>query len=266
MKNDYHELKRFLDKKVREYNQPVFIDTDPISIPHSFSKKQDIEIAGFFAAVFSWGNRTTIINKSGELMMLMENSPYDFCIHHSDNDLKRLLAFKHRTFNATDLLYFITFFKMHYNKYNSLENAFTKWMNKKELTVENGLNGFYNYFFSLPDVPERTKKHIATPEKRSSCKRLNMFLRWMVRSDTKGVDFGIWKNISPAQLVCPVDVHVARIARELKLLHRRQIDWQAALDLTAFLRTLDKADPVKYDFALFGTGVMENKSRIYRVN
>lgn len=266
MKNDDYELKKFLDKKVREYNRPVFIDTDPISIPHGFSKKQDIEIAGFFAAIFSWGNRTTIINKSKELMKLMDNSPYDFCIQHSNNDLKRLLTFKHRTFNATDLLYFIAFFKMHYNKHRSLENAFTRWMDKKALTVENGLTGFYSYFFSLPEVPERTKKHIASPEKRSSCKRLNMFLRWMVRKDNKGVDFGIWTNISPAQLVCPVDVHVARVAHELKLLHRRQIDWQAALDLTAFLRTLDKTDPVKYDFALFGTGVMENKSRTYRVN
>jgi len=259
VKND---LKKFLDRKVDCYNQPSFIKDDPISIPRRFSKKQDIEIAGFFAAVFSWGNRTTIINKSNELMQLMDNAPYEFCLNHTDKDLKKLLSFKHRTFNTTDLLYFVSFFNMHYRKHSSLEPAFTQWMNKKDKTVENALNGFYHYFFSMPDVPQRTRKHIAAPENRSSCKRLNMFLRWMVRSDGKGVDFGAWKNISPAQLVCPLDVHVIRVATELKILHRKVPDWQAALELTSFLRTLDKADPVKYDFALFGTGVMENKKTV----
>jgi len=249
----------FLNTKVDLYNQPSFIKDDPISIPYLFTKKQDIEIAGFFAAIFSWGNRSTIINKSKELMQLMENEPYAFCLNHSDKELKKIVAFKHRTFNATDLLYFISFFKMHYTKHHSLENAFTQWMTKKDKTVENGLKGFYHYFFSLPDIPERTRKHIASPEKNSSCKRLNMFLRWMVRSDDKGVDFGIWKNISPAQLICPVDVHVARVSRQLHLIERHPVDWQMALELTACLRTLDKADPVKYDFALFGTGVMKNK-------
>lgn len=256
MKND---LQEFLDRKAGLYNQLSFIKGDPVSIPHLFTKKQDIEIAGFFAAIFSWGNRTTIINKSKELLQLMDNSPWSFCLHHSANDLKKLFHFKHRTFNTTDLLYFISFFKMHYSKHQSLEIAFTQQMNKKDETVEKGLNGFYHYFFSLPTVPGRTRKHIASPEKRSSCKRLNMFLRWMVRNDGKGVDLGIWKNISPSQLVCPVDVHVARVARQFNLLKRKPVDWQAALELTAYLRTLDKADPVKYDFALFGTGVMENK-------
>lgn len=259
MKND---LKAYLDQKVELYNQPSFIKDDPISIPHLFIKKQDIEIAGFFAAIFAWGNRTTIINKSTELMLLMHNTPFDFCINHSDKDLKSLLHFRHRTFNATDLLYFIAFFKMHYSKHDSLETAFTQWMSKKDETVENALAGFYHYFFSLPDIPERTRKHIASPEKNSSCKRLNMFLRWMVRRDDKSVDFGIWKNISPAQLICPVDVHVARIAKQLKLIQRKPVDWQTALELTAYLRTLDKSDPVKYDFALFGTGVMEKQSLI----
>ena len=155
---------------------------------------------------------------------------------------------------------------MHYSNHNTLETAFTKWMTKKDETVENGLKGFYHYFFSLPDIPERTRKHIASPEKNSSCKRLNMYLRWMVRSDDKAVDLGLWKNISPSQLICPVDVHVARVAKELKLLQRQPVNWQAALELTAFLRTLDKADPVKYDFALFGTGVMETKTLIKRTN
>jgi len=259
------KLKEYLEQKVDLYNQPSFIKNDPITIPHSFSKKQDIEIAGFFAAIFSWGNRTTIINKSKELMQLMDHDPHAFCMHHSDKDLKNLLHFKHRTFNPTDLLYFISFFKMHYTKHESLETAFTVWMTQKDKTVENGLKGFYHYFFSLPDIPERTRKHIASPEKNSSCKRLNMYLRWMVRSDHKGVDFGIWKNISPAQLICPVDVHVARVAKELNLMQRQPVDWQTALELTAFLRTLDKADPVKYDFALFGTGVMENKTLILKI-
>lgn len=256
MKND---LKKLLDRKADRYNQPSFIKDDPISIPRGFTKKQDIEIAGFFTAVFSWGNRTTIINKSNELIQLMDNAPYQFCTEHSDNDLKKLLQFRHRTFNTTDLLYFISFFNMHYRNHPSLESAFTRWMNKKDETVENALNGFYHYFFSLTDIPQRTRKHIAAPENRSSCKRLNMFLRWMVRNDSKGVDFGIWKNISPAQLVCPLDVHVIRVATQLNILQRKIPDWQAALELTSFLRTLDKADPVKYDFALFGTGVMENK-------
>lgn len=260
MKIDPEKIKLLLGSKVKLYNNPAFIKDDPISIPHSFTKKQDIEIAGFFAAIFSWGNRTTIINKSKELMLLMDNDPHAFCLNHSVKELKTLLQFKHRTYNATDLLYFIDFFKMHFSKQDSLENAFTQWMSTKDKTVENGLKGFYHYFFSLPDIPERTRKHIASPEKNSSCKRINMFLRWMVRSDDKGVDFGIWKNISPAQLVCPVDVHVARVAKELNLMERKPIDWQTALELTAFLRTLDKADPVKYDFALFGTGVMENKT------
>lgn len=259
MKND---LKKYLAQQVALYNQPSFIKDDPICIPRSFTKKQDIEIAGFFAAMFAWGNRTTIINKSRELMKLMDNDPHAFCLHHSDKDLKTLLHFKHRTFNATDLLYFIAFFNMHFSRHDSLENAFTQWMHKKDDTVEKGLAGFYNYFFSLPDIPGRTRKHIASPEKNSSCKRLNMYLRWMVRSDDNGVDFGIWKNISPAQLICPVDVHVARVARQLNLMQRQPIDWQTALELTAYLRTLDKTDPVKYDFALFGTGVMENKTQM----
>jgi uncharacterized protein (TIGR02757 family) len=168
-------------------------------------------------------------------------------------ELKRLVSFKHRTFSATDLLYFIEFFKYHYSKHKSLERAFEKHGN----TAAEMLTGFHHYFFSLEHVPARTKKHIATPERKSSCKRLNMFLRWMVRYDDKGVDFGIWKNISPAQLICPIDLHVARVARRLGILKRTQTDWQAALELTQYLRTLDKNDPVKYDFALFNLGVME---------
>jgi uncharacterized protein (TIGR02757 family) len=246
-------VKEFLDKKVAFYNQPSFIMSDPISIPHRFNKKQDIEIAGFFAAIFAWGNRTTIIRKSSELMELMDNAPHAFCMQHQSTDLQRLLHFKHRTFNSTDLLYFISFFRFHYAKEASLETAFTK--NGK--TLEEMLTGFHRYFFSLEDVPNRTKKHIATPERGSTCKRLNMFLRWVVRKDDKGVDFGIWKKISPSQLICPIDLHVARVARSMGILKRKQTDWQAALELTDYLRTLDKADPVKYDLALFSLGASE---------
>jgi uncharacterized protein (TIGR02757 family) len=256
--SDKASLKKFLDKKVDEYDQPFFIKNDPICIPHLFSKKQDIEIAGFFAAIFAWGNRTTIINKSIELMQLLDNAPHQFIMGHKVSDLKRLMGFKHRTFNTTDLLYFIEFFKHHYSKSKSLESAFfTDAAIEQSNVVEAGLNHFYNYFFSLEDAPRRTFKHIATPQKKSSCKRLNMFLRWMVRKDKNGVDLGIWKKISPAQLICPIDVHVGRVARHFNLLERRATDWQAALELTANLRSLDEVDPVKYDFALFGLGVIE---------
>ncbi len=248
-----NNLKEFLDSKVETYNQPSFIKDDPVSIPHLFTKKQDIEIAGFFAAVFAWGNRKTIINKSRELMQLMDMQPHEFCLNEDLNRLKRLLEFKHRTFNSTDLLYFVEFLQFHYLNNDSLETAFAKW----GTDVEQMLIGFHHYFFSLEDVPSRTKKHIATPEKKSNCKRLNMFLRWMVRDDDKGVDFGIWKNISPSQLICPVDVHVARVAKRFNLLQRKQTDWKAAIELTEELKKFDADDPVKYDFALFGLGVID---------
>lgn len=257
MKMNDEKLKDFFNRKVQEYNQPSFIEKDPVCIPHLFCSRQDIEIAGLFAALFAWGNRTTIINKSRELLQLMDNQPYAFCMNHSSTELKKLLAFKHRTFNPTDLLYFILFLKHHYSVSRSLETAFTKWMSPCDSTIEQALNGFHHYFFSLKDAPVRTRKHIASPQKNSTCKRLNMFLRWMVRRDNNGVDFGIWKKISPAQLVCPIDVHVARVARRFGLLQRNALDWQAAAELTAYLRTLDKTDPVKYDFALFGLGVVE---------
>ena len=255
---NYHHLQEFLDRKVVEYNQPSFILNDPVCIPHLFTRKQDVEIAALFAALFAWGNRTTIINKSRELMQLMNNTPYDFCLHHNDEGLKRLTGFKHRTFNATDLLYFVSFLKFHYSSNESLETAFTPWMHKKDTSTEKALNGFYHYFFSLPDAPARTHKHIASPQKHSTCKRLNMYLRWMVRRDNNGVDFGIWNAISPSQLVCPIDLHVARVAKRFGFVSRNQTDWQAALELTGHLRKLDRHDPVKYDFALFGLGVIEH--------
>jgi uncharacterized protein (TIGR02757 family) len=251
------QLISFLQKKVEEYNQPFFIEKDPICIPHQFSKKQDIEIAGFFAALFAWGNRTTIINKSKELLALMDNAPHQFCTQHQPSDLKKLLEFKHRTFNATDVLYFIEFLQFHFLQHDSLEQAFTKGLTPTQENIEVGLNNFYQYFFSLPVFPSRTKKHIAAPSKKATCKRLCMFLRWMVRQDDKGVDFGIWKNIQPAQLVVPLDVHVTRVARRFNLIERTANDWLTALELTDFCKTMDENDPVKFDFALFALGVLE---------
>jgi uncharacterized protein (TIGR02757 family) len=248
-------IKSFLDQKAEYYNQPSFIKYDPISIPHLFSKKQDIEIMGLWAAVLAWGQRVTIINKCKELVTLMDHAPHDFMIHHHENDLKPFLKFKHRTFNNTDTLYFIEFFKNYYSKNTSLEDAFTKGINSKSLNIEQGLINFHELFFSLEDFPDRTKKHISTPAGNSACKRLNMFLRWMVRKDHHGVDFGIWEKIKPSQLICPCDVHVDRVARKLGLITRKQTDWHTAVELTENLKVLNPKDPVKYDFALFSLGV-----------
>ncbi len=248
-------LKEFLDRKVEEYNQPDFIPNDPISIPHQFSLKQDIEIMGFFASILAWGQRKTIINKCNELIDRMDGTPYDFILNHQEQDLKSLLGFKHRTFNDTDLLYFISFFKYHYSRFISLEDAFTQVERGGDIEIEEALNSFKSYFFSLPDFPHRTKKHVSSPLQKSTCKRLNMFLRWMVRKDDKEVDFGIWNKIKPKDLICPCDVHVERVARKFGFIQSDKINWKAALELTANLRLLDAEDPVKYDFALFGLGV-----------
>jgi uncharacterized protein (TIGR02757 family) len=254
-------IKDFLDSKVKAYNHPSFIASDPVCIPHLFSKKQDIEIAGLFAAVFAWGNRTTIIQKSRELMQRMDMSPHAFVLAMEPSKMQALKGFKHRTFKEDDLYYFLEFLHHHYQNFDSLEDAFTK-----DAVQMPGMDGGYvgsclvafrRYFFSLEHL-KRTEKHIASPEWNSSCKRLNMFLRWMVRNDKKGVDFGLWKKIKPSQLICPIDVHVARVAKRFNLLQRPQTDWKAALELTGWLRKLDPKDPVKYDFALFGLGVIEN--------
>lgn len=248
-------LKDLLDQKVIQYNQPSFIKDDPISIPHRFTKKQDIEIAGFLAATLAWGRRSVIIKKCNELIHLMDNSPYDFILNHTEEDLKRFLSFKHRTFNATDTLYFIHFLHSFYKNHLSLEEAFTRNLTANDLNVKNALIGFYDLFCSSEHFPTRTRKHVATPARKSACKRLNMFLRWMVRKDDVGVDFGIWENIQPSQLVCPCDVHVDRVARQLGLITRPQTDWQTAEELTNNLKQFDAQDPAKYDFALFGIGV-----------
>ncbi|MFT4856339.1 MAG: hypothetical protein ACI9UV_002299 [Algoriphagus sp.] len=251
------DLKGFLDEKVAYYNCPNFIILDPISIPHSFSKKEDIEISGFIAAILAWGQRKTILNKCKELFELMDNDPHQFMLHHLESDLKPFLTFKHRTFNDIDTLYFIHFFSWFYKKHASLEEAFLLGQSGKVDSMYSILTQFQEFFFSLDDSPSRTKKHIATPQRKAACKRINMFLRWMVRSDDKGVDFGIWKKISPSQLICPCDLHVDRVGRKLGLITRKQTDWQTAIELTERLREFDSEDPVKYDFALFGLGVEE---------
>nr|WP_294790433.1 TIGR02757 family protein [uncultured Mucilaginibacter sp.] len=254
------QLKDFLDAKVAQYNCPDFIKNDPVCIPHLFSKKQDIEIMGFWAATLAWGQRVTIINKCKELIALMDSAPYDFIMNHEESDLEKLLHFKHRTFNDIDTLYFIAFFRFHYRLHDSLESAFmppNPLDLKYDSAVEHALNYFRNYFFLLPDSPHRTKKHVSSPSQKSTCKRLNMFLRWMVRKDKNSVDFGIWNRLKPADLIMPCDLHVDRVARSLGLITRKQTDWQTAVELTEKLREFDPLDPVKYDFALFGLGIEE---------
>lgn len=248
-----NQLREFLDQKVEEYNRPGFIELDPVRIPHQFSKKQDIEITAFWTSILAWGQRVTIINKANELFDLMDNAPFDFILNHRESDREKFANFKHRTFNFTDTLYFLEFLQNHYKNYNSLEEAFLP--NGEFSDIETSLIHFRSYFFDHPFAPDRTQKHIASPARKSTCKRLNMFLRWMVRKDDKGVDFGIWNRIQPSDLMMPLDVHVERHSRNLGLLKRKQRDWQAVTELTSNLRKFDPIDPVKYDFALFGMGV-----------
>jgi len=257
------QLKELLDKKYLLYNNASFIKDDPISIPHRFPQKQDIEIAGFFASVLAWGTRKGIINSCNKLLAGMNNEPYHFIMNADLDDEKTFAIFAgfvHRTFNNLDLWHLFRFLQHHYKSNESLETAFSKWMNPGDTTIENALIGFHNYVFGFDENAKEEKhcrKHISTPVKKSACKRLSMYLRWMVRNDNNAVDFGIWKNIKPSQLICPLDVHVSRVARRLNLLQRKQDDWQAAAELTGYLRTLDAKDPVKYDYALFGLGVIE---------
>jgi uncharacterized protein (TIGR02757 family) len=261
-----NELKKLLDKAYRKYNHTSFIQDDPICIPHRFSRQQDIEIMGLFAAVLAWGQRITIINKCNELIERMDGAPYQFITQHVDKDLQALIGFKHRTFNDTDLLYFVAFLRHWYSAHDSLETAFIQGMKKRDADTEQALNHFRKTFFSLTFAPQRTQKHISSPIQKSACKRLNMYLRWMVRKDKHGVDFGLWKSIKPSQLICPLDVHVQRVATELGLLSRTQSDWQAAVELTKALKKFDENDPVKYDFALFGIGVMSKNTQALSIH
>jgi uncharacterized protein (TIGR02757 family) len=245
----------WLEEAVLKYNHPDFITDDPVSVPHRFSKLQDIEIAGFFAAIMAWGQRKTIIRKANELIKLMDDAPSDFILHHLESDRKRFTTFRHRTLQPDDILYLVEVLQQYYRKHQSLEDAFARHMSSRDEDVYNGLTGFYNIIFDQPFISERTRKHIATPARKSSCKRLNMYLRWMVRNDNHGVDFGVWKKISMSQLIIPLDLHVGNVARRLQLLERPVNDWQAAKELTLRLKQFDEMDPVKYDFALFGAGI-----------
>lgn len=253
MKIPHSRLLEILESNFQKYNKLDFIQHDPILIPHQFTAIQDIEISGFFAATLAWGQRKTIISKSLELMELMGNTPYDFIMHHSDGDLRSLRHFKHRTFTYTDLLYFIHFFKKYYQNHQSLERLFIP--GDDALNVRVGIERFHNLFIDDEYFPQRTGKHVASPAKKSACKRINMYLRWLVRKDSQGVDFGLWKKIRTDQLVCPCDLHVEKIARQLGLISRKQVDWQSAEELTQNLKRFDPVDPVKYDFALFGMGL-----------
>ena len=248
------DIKEFLNLKAEEYNNSSFIKDDPIQIPHLFNKKEDIEISGFLTSTISWGNRKSIITSSIKMMKLMDNDPHNFIINHSEKDLKKLLKFVHRTFNGYDFIQFITSLKHIYMNYGGLEKVFAE--NIKNQSMHNSIHQFKKIFFEIPHT-DRTKKHVSDPFKGSACKRINMFLRWMVRKDKKGVDLGIWKSIDQKKLSCPLDVHSGNVARKLGLINRKQNDHKAVLELDSILRTFDKNDPVKYDFALFGIGVFE---------
>ena len=248
------ELKEFLDEKAEFYQQKEFIQTDPIIIPHEYDNKLDIEISGFLISIISWGNRKSIINSGHKIITFLESSPYDFIINHSDQDLKRIKGNIHRTFNSEDLIYFIKSLKNIYINYNGLEDIMSN--NNNGDNLQERISNFKKIFFEL-NHPKRTKKHLPDPLNGSAAKRFNMFLRWMVRSNNKGIDFGIWKSISTSQLSCPLDVHSGNTARKLGLLNRNQNDSLAVNELDLKLREMDKMDPVKYDFALFGLSVNE---------
>ena len=248
------KIKEFLDYKSEKYNNPSFIQEDPIQIPHLFQKKEDIEISGFLTATIAWGNRKSIIKSSKKIVEFFGHKPYDFIMNHNDSDLKKLESFKHRTFNGYDLIQFVKSIKNIYSNHDGLESVFAKHILKERM--HNSIHEFKKKFFEIEHL-KRTKKHISDPFKGSAAKRINMFLRWMVRDDNKGVDFGIWKKIKPKYLSCPLDIHSGRIARKIGILKRKQNDHKAVIELDSFLRTLDVNDPVKYDYALFGIGVFE---------
>ncbi len=248
------ELKEFLDEKVNQYNTLEFIDSDPVQIPHLYNLKEDIEISGFLAATIAWGNRKMIIKNSHKMMDLMGNSPFDFIMNHKDEHLGKLEGFVHRTFNSTDFVHFIKSLKNIYTNHKGLETIFKTY--ETENSLQPAIHELKKIFFEIPHQ-SRTTKHLADPVKGSAAKRINMWLRWMIRKDSKGVDFGIWNDISPAILSCPLDVHSGNVARKLGLLNRKQNDAKALFELDTNLRQLDAQDPTKYDFALFGLGVFE---------
>lgn len=248
------ELKEFLDEKASQYNTRNFIESDPIQIPHLFSKNEDIEISGFLSAIIAWGNRRMIIKNSKRIIELMDNSPFDFIMNHTQSDLDSLNGFVHRTFNSKDLEYFIIGLQNIYKHHGGLERVLLPTNN--EIDYQFAISRFKGIFFEL-DHNKRTEKHISDPLKNSAAKRINMFLRWMVRQDQMQVDLGIWKSHSASKLSCPLDVHSGNVARKLTILKRKQNDWKAVKELDSELRNFDSEDPVKYDFALFGLGVFD---------
>lgn len=249
-------LKALLEEKAAQYNTPGFIPVDPISIPHLFTRREDIEISGFLAATIAWGQRTTIVKNGHRLMQLMDHAPFDFVMNAGAEDLRRISSFVHRTFNSDDCLFFIESLKYIYLNYGGLEHAFSDGLSDGDKNLFHALVRFREIFLETSHL-SRSEKHIANPASGSTAKRLNMFLRWMVRDDGKGVDFGIWKKIRPSQLSCPLDLHVGNVARSLGMISRRQNDWKAVEEIDGILRSFDPSDPVKYDFALFGMGVFE---------
>ena len=251
MKLPVDEMRGFLDEKFKEYNTKSFIKDDPVQVPHLYSLKEDIEIAGFLAATIAWGKRSMIIKNAHKMMDLLGNSPYDFVMTHTSSQLDRFEGFVHRTFNSTDFVFFIESLKNIYQNHGGLEEIFKKY--QTEDSLQNAISEFHKIFFEIPHLP-RTTKHVANPKKGSVAKRINMFLRWMIRKDNIGVDFGLWK-ISPSKLSCPLDVHTGNIARELGLINAKQNSKKALNELDTNLRILDSEDPVKYDYALFGLGV-----------
>ena len=255
MELNYSEIKEFLEKKVELYNHPNFIESDPIQIPHRYSLKEDIEIAGFLSATIAWGNRKMIISNAKKLMELMGNTPFDFVMSHTKKDLDTLQQFVHRTFNGEDCKTFIIALQNIYQNHQGLEAVFAQ--NQTDQSMQESISKFKSLFFEIPHS-YRTQKHISDPLNNSAAKRLNMWLRWNCRQDLKGVDLGIWKSIPSSKLSCPLDVHSGNVARKLGLLTRKQNDGKALSELDANLRLLDPQDPVKYDFALFGLGVFEN--------
>jgi len=248
------ELKSLLDEACDTYNRKEFIENDPIQIPHRFSKKEDIEIAAFFAASLAWGNRKSIIQNTSKLMLWMDETPHEFILHHKTKDLKPFEKFVHRTFNGIDCLFFISALKNIYSKCGGLEAAFSPDKTSHTIEFKDRLHYFREQFISVKHL-QRSEKHLSDPWKNSSSKRLCMYLRWMVRKDKRKVDFGIWKNITPSELYLPLDVHTGNVGRQLGLLQRKQNDWKAVEELTQSLRRFDVNDPIKYDFALFGLGV-----------
>jgi uncharacterized protein (TIGR02757 family) len=249
-----NKIKFFLDENYRKYNNISFIATDPVSIPHRFSRKEDIEIAGFLSATLAWGQRVTIINNAEKLLSLMNSLPYDFIMNFRESDLEFFRGFVHRTFNYSDLCTFFFALKNIYQNHGGIEKVFTTGISKGGMDI--AIAHFRHTFLEV-DHERRSRKHISNPLSGSSSKRINMYLRWLVRKDESGVDFGLWKGIRSDQLICPLDVHSGRVARKLGLLGRKQDDWKAAEELTEKLRQFDPSDPVKYDFALFGLGVFE---------